>query len=609
MQPTRAGDRPAAKQRQVVRYSAHTCGVHIPSIPGYEVEDGPSTLGSLWAPPQGEFPRKLWPSAELLRICPDPTGWLTIEECFYRSDEMYGRTHNVLIDASCRAHVLQSGSHWTGRSDVGSVEVWGDGTFCDGLTASCDARDELMFFAAVREHHGFVMPTFEITPTFLWYWDAYPKDGGWFYFDAAGRSVELIRVAITMDEWKVEVAALEMRTFLAASGRELLVEKDYTVLTTDGIEPFERVDDNHHTRWSNFDWFAMMDEAGSNASAFSNLRGEYVVEGTVTARLRRVEARKAEKKHVEYVYGVDPGTGEVQRQTCNPNVLGDFSDSGARLHAMTPVYFSREVLTRYTNEPSRYKVTPSWIRCLNLWRLDIGINTAGLVEVYLGELGALAESEQAHWLAYNVPPQGDMEEGRFRRDFLNQPARSPDPVGDLRRARSRAAKATGALLGAPVWRDLDTQAAAEFEALLGPTSDDPSALNAPTIILTKALIDAMDPAPLKKYLGGSNTSEGSIALLRRLLTSLGDTDDAAETFAALQAFRSAGGVAHLGGSKASAQRARLGIEGMSPWAEDVLGSTKGVPVKGPNGEARLSFTSGTVQVITEDNIVITVITR
>ena len=45
------------------------------------------------------------------------------------------------------------------------------------------------------------------------------------------------------------------------------------------------------------------------------------------------------------------------------------------------------------------------------------------------------------------------------------------------------------------------------------------------------------------------------------------------------------------------------------FVEDVLGSTKGVPVKGPNGEARLSFTSGTVQVITENNIVITVITR
>lgn len=43
--------------------------------------------------------------------------------------------------------------------------------------------------------------------------------------------------------------------------------------------------------------------------------------------------------------------------------------------------------------------------------------------------------------------------------------------------------------------------------------------------------------------------------------------------------------------------------------EDVLGNSEGVPVKGPNGEPRLSFTSGSVQVITEDGIVVTVITR
>ena len=96
-------------------------------------------------------------------------------------------------------------------------------------------------------------------------------------------------------------------------------------------------------------------------------------------------------------------------------------------------------------------------------------------EVYLGDLGALPEGEQAHWLANNVPPEGMMDEGRFRRDFLNQSVGSPDPLGDLRRARRRAAEATSALLGSPVWRELDPQAATEFEALLGPTSNDPSA--------------------------------------------------------------------------------------------------------------------------------------
>ncbi len=153
---------------------------------------------------------------------------------------------------------------------------------------------------------------------------------------------------------------------------------------------------------------------------------------------------------------------------------------------------------------------------------------------------------------------------QYRRDFLNQSVGSPDPLGDLRRARRRAAEATSALLGSPVWRELDPRAAAEFEALLGPTSNDPSALTAPTITLTKSLVDGIDPAPLKKFLGGGELGEKSIALLRRLLSSLGDTEDAAEVFAALQAFRSAGGVAHLGGLKAGAASAKSGIDGMAP---------------------------------------------
>ena len=59
--------------------------------------------------PDGDYPAGLWPRAELLRICPDPTGWLTIEEHFHRSDDMYGGTHSVLIDAAFRETRLAVG--------------------------------------------------------------------------------------------------------------------------------------------------------------------------------------------------------------------------------------------------------------------------------------------------------------------------------------------------------------------------------------------------------------------------------------------------------------------------------------------------------------------
>jgi hypothetical protein len=43
--------------------------------------------------------------------------------------------------------------------------------------------------------------------------------------------------------------------------------------------------------------------------------------------------------------------------------------------------------------------------------------------------------------------------------------------------------------------------------------------------------------------------------------------------------------------------------------DDILSTTKGTKVTGPHGEVRMSYVSGSVQVITEDDIVITVITR
>ena len=356
-----------------------------------------------------------------------------------------------------------------------------------------------------------------------------------------------------------------MRTFLAESGRELLVQKDYTALAAVKDGPIDRVDASHRTTWSNFDWFAMQDDGIHSGSAFSNVMGKYVVEGALTARVRRFDERNSSKSYLEFVHGVDPGSGDLKRHSCDPKTVGDYADN-SRLHWMTPVYFSRDVLGRYASEPTRYTVTASRIWCLDLWGLDVGTNTAGLIEVYLGELGALPGGEQAHWLAYNVPPEGEMDEGRFRRDFLNQSVGSPDPVGDLRRARRRAAEVTKGMLGSPVWRDLDPQTAKEFEALLGPMSNDPSALSGPTITLTKSLVDGLDPAPLKTYLGGSETGEKSLTLLRRFLTAVGDTEGSAEVFASLQAFRSAGGVAHLGGSGAGPARARLGIDGMSPLA-------------------------------------------
>lgn len=157
-----------------------------------------------------------------------------------------------------------------------------------------------------------------------------------------------------------------------------------------------------------------------------------------------------------------------------------------------------------------------------------------------------------------------MEEGRFRRDFLNQIAPSPDPVGELRRARVRAADVTEKLLGSPLWKSLDAPTQGGVRASRR-ANNHGRVVAGPVLTLAKAMVDGIDPGPLKTFLGGAERDERSLALFDRFLAAIGDTKGASAPFRALQAFRSAGGVAHLAGSKATEARSRLGVDELAPW--------------------------------------------
>jgi hypothetical protein len=457
---------------------------------------------------------------------------------------------------------------WAARSEIGEASISvsypdRERHFANGLvTEEGDSRFE--FFVDVKEHRGFSIPTVEITHPFLWYWGAFPTAKRWSYLDAAGRDSELVRTHVAMDTWRVEVSALELRTYLADAALDLLLQLDYVPKVH--LQAFDHLDDEFQNEWAHFDWHAVPDPHLMD-KAFSRLLGQYVIRGQRTARVPMWDEDDNKEPLPEFIYGVDAVTGALLKHTCGEDALGTYFDQDdSRLHYLTPINFTRDVLGRYAAEPNRYTVTSHRISCLNLWGLEIATNTAGLIEVYLGDLGKLPRAELAHWLHHNVPPQGEMEEGRFRREFLNQLASSPDPVGELRRAYEAANRTAEQMLGSPLWRKLDAQTAREFERLVGPTTDDPAAFGGPILTLVKALVDGLNVDFLKAQLGGAAKDEKSISLLTRWVQTIGIPKEVVEPIAALQAFRSAGGVAHLAGSSAGAVRARLGIDRMAPWA-------------------------------------------
>ena len=365
-----------------------------------------SRFASIWRPPDGDYPKELWPEPCLQEIEPNPIGWLTVVEHYF-DDEKHGGKAAVLIDESEVMSALSAGS-WIGQ-DLGRSGIWtgsgGSRWFDDGLSSE-DRGVRVEFFGQVREQHDLRNPVVEISYPFLWYWEAIEREGGWYYLNRAGRDQPLIQVDIHKDHWKIQVRALELRRYLADIERVLLVQVDHVTKLQSAA--FEAIGDEFESAWASFTWDCNLGGRFGRKENHSRLLGKHVIKGSMDSCSPRWERDKDSLQYPEFQYGIESSTGEPLTHTCDPNQLGTYFDRDAtRIHYLTPVYFTPDVLTRYLDDPERYSLRSSHLSCLDIWSVSISTNTAELVEVYLGDIGQyIPADEWPHWKAHNVPPEG-----------------------------------------------------------------------------------------------------------------------------------------------------------------------------------------------------------
>lgn len=535
----------------------------IPRILGYTDFERRTSLADGWSLPAG-CPDDLWPQDRLVDITPMPSGWVTLEQ--FERDEGHETLRGCLLIPNDATHEALAGGDWIGDS-LGDFTTWE--SFPDhqrgyetGLAATKGALQTEWFLHA-RQSLGATRPQIEVSLPFLWYWDAFRTTTGWNYIDAAGREQQLLQFECSEDHWRVSARVEELRTYLNCCGKCAVIYVRLT--TTTDKQEFERVEDAHRSGWAHFQFFATSETLSARPESFSMVTGNYILQGAPTAKRRRCDDFTPPPgfSYQEFIHDIDAQSGVPLMHTCNPDELGTYFDADdSKLHYLTPIYFRRKVLSEYLAEPSRYQVSRNRLSCMNLWGVDLSINSAGLVEVYLGDIGTkIPYQDWGHWRSHNVPPEGQTDEGRFRRDFLNQFAESPDPVRDLKLAREAANAAAQATLGGDLWRKLPHETELAYQSLMGPMTDDPSALETPLLILSKVLVDALDSKLLKKSVPDARADEKSLSLLKRLLENLGDSTDCTKILKELYAVRSRGGIAHLENSTSAQALADLGIAG------------------------------------------------
>ncbi|QGU32179.1 hypothetical protein [Thermochromatium tepidum] len=361
-------------------------------------------------------------------------------------------------------------------------------------------------------------------------------------FDRSGYPIKVAQI----QEHAVEIQLPYLLQFLAATQQHLAIFFDvvrYSLIPVEDILEDQR-ELKHADDRSRYFRHVVKCDFQPGYRTFSRLLGKVLVSPPSLEQCGKwpFDERKPEAE-VSFVIGVNPD-GTPREFTSHPDKLSNYfgANPGAPNY-LTPVYFRKEVLSKYYADPDRYSVSDGLLGCFGLWSVQIDNNHPTHVVVFLGDLGRdLPYEERLHWRQFNVPPQGGVSETNFRRSFLAQFA--PPKAADLlfRAEYQRLNTAWRETMGWPLF--LEPRAGDEYllATVRVPVTNSQSELDQQILALTKLLVDSLNEHALVSHAGPGQKDEKGITKLERFLGGKGFPQTAAviQFLRDLQALRSSG---------------------------------------------------------------------
>jgi len=485
-------------------------------------------------------------------IVAEPTGWISILRRQGAGTD-YSSLSPILVETA-HQHKILATTDWS-FNDLGEATYSADRTpaFHDGLISSPDGY-ELHFFAqALWVPAGTERPRIEFTPSFTWWLELIPRpDETMYRINQAGRDEEVVRILRPVPgEYDVQVSARHLRKYLAARGMSLIVQHSHSRSTA--AHHGSRIDLELRTKDADFDYTAWDVTRTSGTGFIAQLLGKQAVLPFLTAGEGPDDEQRPESFQ-SFITGVDPATGSEIRLSCERD----------ETNYLTPVFFDADVLTRYRENSARYSVRRSDVRCHDRWMIDIDINDENLVQVWLGDLINLPESERGHWLNHNVPPSGGITLTRALRDLAGHWVEDerPDPER-LRQARSDIARAFNDRFGETLYKSLGEEDGRDFENLALCTNSTEGQRDSSLLILAKGIVESLEVKTLRRVADQPN-NVASINCLQKIVEKLGgDTGALIDPLRQLQSLRSTGS-AHMKGSNFAAALTSAGLASMTP---------------------------------------------
>lgn len=409
-----------------------------------------------------------------------------------------------------------------------------------------------------RSFHYIREGYWEILEEFRHYFNFYEdkKNSKFLFIDDNGDEHE----AILIEKDNIKIKSKYLKEFLSAKRMHLAIFFDFNrystkTLAEQGIEEYHRniKRKNYCCSIGAGDW----ESFDKSTKSQGWLMGKKLIHGLKNFKPRLIN--KENRKYEKFIIGFDNNGKEVT-YTCNEDKLSNFfgKNKGAPNY-LTPVFFKKDVLTKYYSQPNKYFVSDGCLTCAGLWSLRMDNNHPDHIIVFLGDLGHLAYREQLYWKHYNIAKKGKMSYTAWTRDFE---AKFADPEkSDLFFKQRFAAfqekweKKFGWNLFLPLSRDDEYH----FRTLRLPLTTEQKEFDEQVLSLTKLVIDSLNEKELEKGLTLFKKNPKGIDKLEAFLNSKGvQFQKMIEFLRNLQSLRSSG-VAHLKGQNYAKMKKAFGI--------------------------------------------------
>jgi len=250
---------------------------------------------------------------------------------------------------------------------------------------------------------------------------------------------------------------------------------------------------------------------------YSRLLGKKVIIGISDFDPLNFSPNEVERnKFLEFIIDVDSNNSEIF-YTCDKEKLANFfGKNPGSPNYVTPVFFNREVLTKYYANPGKYSIHDGYLYCEGLWSLRIDNNHDKFVIVMLGDLGSLSFSEQQYWKSYNVIPDGGFSDVAFKRGVEGE---FTDPsMKDLvfKQKYTLFQEKWKKLIGWDILLPLNDKDYHYFKKIRVPLSENQSEFDDLVLAITKVIIDSLNEGKISEYLSSKIENERGISKFNRL---------------------------------------------------------------------------------------------